>query len=76
MSKSPSFNIFKLFSSITTRPIEAKFHVEPPWNGGTKVSSTGLGHMTKMAAMPIYMYVKNLYTPSIIIPTVQLIGPL
>ena len=22
------------FSSITTRPIEAKFHVEPPWDGG------------------------------------------
>ena len=21
------------FSSITTRPIEAKFHVEPPWDG-------------------------------------------
>ena len=32
------------FSSITTRPIEAKFHMEPPWDG----------RMTKMAAMPIY----------------------
>ena len=42
------------FSSITTRPIEAKFHVAPPWNGGTKESSKGSGHMTKMAAMPIY----------------------
>ena len=27
------------FSSITTRPIEAKFHVEPPWGGGTKACS-------------------------------------
>ena len=29
--------------------------MEPPWVGGTKVFSwNGLGHMTKMAAMPIY----------------------
>ena len=28
--------------------------MEPPWDGGTKVCSTGPGHMTKMAAMPIY----------------------
>ena len=28
--------------------------MEPPWDGGTKVCSTGQGHMTKMAAMPIY----------------------
>ena len=33
---------------------EAKFHVEPPWDGGTKAYSNGPGHMTKMAAMPIY----------------------
>ena len=42
------------FSSITTRLIEAKFRVEPPWNGGTKASSNGPGHTTKMVAMPIY----------------------
>ena len=42
------------FSSITTRPFEAKFHLEPPWDGGTKARSNGPGHMTKMAAMPIY----------------------
>ena len=35
-------------------PIKAKFHVEPPWEGGMKVCINGLGHMTKMAAMPIY----------------------
>ena len=35
-------------------PIEAKFHVEPQWEAGTKVCSNGPGHMTKMAAMPIY----------------------
>ena len=42
------------FSSITTRPIEAKFHVKPPWDGGTKAYSNGLGHMIKMTTMPIY----------------------
>ena len=43
-----------IFSSETTGPAEAKFCMEPPWDGGTKVCSNGLGHMTKMAAMPIY----------------------
>ena len=32
--------------------------MEPPWDGGTKLCSNGLGHMTKMAAMSIYS--KNL----------------
>ena len=35
-------------------PVEAKFYVEALWVGGTKVPSNGRGHMTKMAAMPIY----------------------
>ena len=47
-----------IFSSETTGPIEAKVHVEPPYDGGMKVCSNGPGHMTKMAAMPIYS--KNL----------------
>ena len=42
------------FFSITTRPLEAKFHMEPPWDGGTKSCSNGRGYMTKMATMPIY----------------------
>ena len=42
------------FSSITTRPIEDKFHVEPHWDRVTNVCSNGQGHMTKMATMPIY----------------------
>ena len=45
---------FSNISSETTGPIKAKFHVEPPWDGVTKVCSNGPGHMTKMAAMPIY----------------------
>ena len=40
------------FSSITTWPLEAKFHVAPPWDWGMKSCSTGRGHMTKMATMP------------------------
>ena len=52
---------FSNISSETTGPIEAKFHMEPPWDGGTKVCSNGPGHMTKMAAMPIYdKNIKNL----------------
>ena len=43
-----------VFSSETAWPIKAKFNVEPPWEGGTKVCINGPGHMTKMAAMPIY----------------------
>ena len=44
----------KIFSSETARPIKAKFYVEPPWEGRTKVYINGPGHMTKMAATPIY----------------------
>ena len=33
---------------------KAKFYVGPPLVGGTKVCSRHLGHMTKMAATPIY----------------------
>ena len=43
----------KIFSE-TNWPIIAKFYVKPPWEGGTKVYINGPGHMTKMAAMPIY----------------------
>ena len=42
------------FSLETTRLIEAKFHVATPWDGGMKVNTNGLCHMTKMAAIPIY----------------------
>ena len=44
----------KIFSSESTGPIKAKFHVEPPLAGGTKVCINGPGHMPKIAAMPIY----------------------
>ena len=59
------FTFSYIFSSETAWPIKAKFYVEPPWEGGeggTKVCINGPGHMTKMAAMPIYMVktLKNL----------------
>ena len=44
----------KIFFSETALPIKAKFYVESPWEGGTKVYMNGPGHMTKMAAMPIH----------------------
>ena len=43
-----------VFSSETAWPIKAKFYMEPPWEGRTKVYINGPSHMTEMAAMPIY----------------------
>ena len=54
------FTFSSIFSSETAWLIKAKFYMEPPWEGGTKVCINGPGHMTKMAAMPIYG--KNLKT--------------
>ena len=48
------FTFSNIFSSEIAWPIKAKFFVEPPWEGGTKVCINGPGHMTKMAATPIY----------------------
>ena len=49
-----SVHNFKRILPETAWPIKAKFYVEPPWEGGTKVYINGPGHMTKMAARPIY----------------------
>ena len=46
--------ISNIFSFEAAWPIKAKFYVEPPWEGGTKVYINAPGHKTKMAAMPIY----------------------
>ena len=57
-SRRPSVGVrppfLKIFSSETAWQIKAKFYVEPPWVGRTKVCSQHLGHMTKMAAVLIY----------------------
>ena len=42
------------FSSETAGPIATTFHIQPPGSLGKKNCSNGLGHMTNMAAMPIY----------------------
>ena len=43
----------KIFIFETAWPLDAKFYVEPSWEGGTKFSINGPGHLTKMAATPI-----------------------
>ena len=53
LSVSPS-TFSNIFSSKTTGPIKFKFHMETPLDAGTKVCSNGPGHITKMAATPIY----------------------
>ena len=52
--RSLSFTFSNFFSLEITRLIEARFHVESPWDGGMKVGSNVPGHMTSMATMPIY----------------------
>ena len=44
----------KIFFSETAWPIKAKFYMKHLWEGGTDVFINNPGHMTKMAAMPIY----------------------
>ena len=52
-----------IFSLKTAKPIEAKFHVQPPWDGSTIVCSNGPCHMTNMAV--ILIYGKNLKKSSL-----------
>ena len=48
-----AFSFSNIFSE-TAWLMKAKFCVEHPWVGGTKVCSRDLDHQTKMAATPIY----------------------
>ena len=43
-----------IVSDETTGQIATKFHIQPPGTLGKKNCSNDLGHMTNMAAMPIY----------------------
>ena len=55
LGSSHSDSIFlNFFSSIIARPIEAKFYVALSRDRKMEVTSNGLGHMTKMATMPIH----------------------
>ena len=44
----------KSFFLETTRLMKLIFHMKTMWDERMKFSSKGLGHMTKVAAMPIY----------------------
>ena len=63
------FTFSNFFSLETSRPIEAKFHVGPPWDRGMNVCSNGLCHMTSMATIPIHG--KNLKKSSSLEPKGQ-----
>ena len=55
LSPAPTGPGFQMTGALETAgPIEAKFHVNRPWDGGTKVCSSGPGHKTKMADMLLY----------------------
>ena len=45
-----------VFSLGTTRSIEAKFYVAPPWDEGMKVNTNGLCHMIKMAGRHAHIW--------------------
>ena len=52
--------------SETTRPIELKFHITTPYDWLVKIRTNCNGHMTQMAAMPIYG--KTIYISSSLEP--------
>ena len=49
---SPKYS--NVFSSETARPIKTKFYMQHQLEGVINVYINNSGHMTKMAAMPIY----------------------
>ena len=49
----PSIYVNIVFSQ-TVGPIELKFHVKTPYDKSAKIYTKHFGHMTKMAATPIY----------------------
>ena len=46
--------VWEKVKGLSTEQIRAKLHMGPLWDGGREVYLNGPGHMTKMAAMPIY----------------------
>ena len=55
--------LLNFFFLETACQIEAKLYVEPSLDRGTKVWSNGIGHMTKKAAMPIYVKKSSFLEP-------------
>ena len=54
MVRRPSVHNFKHLFLCNRLAKQSQIYVELPWEGRTKVYKNGPGHMTKMAAMPIY----------------------
>ena len=52
------FKVYTCFFAETVGPFETKAHMKAYGRMGMKIYTNELGHMTNMAAMPIY--VKNL----------------
>ena len=50
--RSLRFNLFKRLFLRTRGQIEAKFHIEPPLEGGMKMSTNNLCHMTRWPPYP------------------------
>ena len=48
----------KIFFSNSGWPIKAKFYAEPPMEGGKKLYMNSPGHMNKIAAMPLIIWLK------------------
>ena len=48
-----AFTFSKIFFCEIAWPVKAKFYMKCLEEGGTNVHINNLGHMTKMAAMPI-----------------------
>ena len=63
----------KIFFSETAGPIKAKFYVEPPWAGGMIFYLRHLGHMTKMAATPIYESLSKFLSVAYLMKTADVI---
>ena len=58
-----SVSTFSNFFSLETAvPVETKFHLEPPCDEGAKDCSNGPGHLSNMAAMPIYVKTLKIFS--------------
>ena len=49
-----NFDFLPIYRADSAGSRTYSLHLEPPWVRGTNVCSDDLGHMTKMAATPIY----------------------
>ena len=64
----------KILSSETAWPIKAKFYLDPPWEGGTKVYINRQGIMTKSVAMLIYGKTLKIFFSATSLPMILKLG--